>query len=154
MNANETNKNQLDLNSPHNPIFYCNISSMYTYVPIFTLQYFNSYAIVKVISNRLSLLVFIPTCSGIRASFLYLSPRGLVKSSWSVSFVYKAYVSHPNKQFSIDSFLDWEGHYWVCQIFTGFSSCSCSLSLSDQSTTPVNRAKKLLKNFPSCRVRS
>jgi len=25
-----------------------------------------------------------------------------------------------NKQFSIDSFLDWEGHYWVCQIFIIF----------------------------------
>jgi len=32
-----------------------------------------------------------------------------------------------NKQFSIDSFLDWEGHHWVCTLLT----CSLQTTASD-----------------------
>jgi len=34
-----------------------------------------------------------------------------------------------NKQFSIDSFLDWEGHHWVC-IFTQMLSSDHSIKLA------------------------
>jgi len=89
----------------------------------FTLRYFNVLLNVKVISsriplisfhshlmffilNRLPLLVFIPTYFVIRANFRSLFPRGPI-NILDPSLVYIIKLMFPfNKQFSIDSFLD------------------------------------------------
>jgi len=62
------------------------------------------------------------------------SVRGLI-NFLDLSLVYIKLLFPINIQFSIDSFLDWEGHYWVFTILIRKPHCSRSLP---QITAPLS----------------
>jgi len=76
-------------------------------------------------------MVFFPTYFGIWANFRYLSLRGPI-NFLDPSLVYIKFLFPINKQFIIDSFLDWEGHYWVSAPLYQITAPH-SLSLPDHS---------------------
>jgi len=112
--------------------------------PIFTLRCFNSFAIVMVISNRLPLMFLFKTyvvprfkksaVVGFHSHIFWRSSQLFVSLQPRVLdplLVYEKLMFRINKQFGIDSILDWESHYWVCQIFTRFTH---TLALSQHRT--------------------
>jgi len=82
----------------------------------------------------------------------YLSLRGPLKILDPPSGYIK--LMFPiNKQFSIDSLLDWEGHNWVCQIFIRFPdalslSLRIALVIINRNISPFKQNfKNLVDNF-------
>jgi len=93
---------------------YRNICSLIVIALYFTLRYFNVHgtSIKYFISNRLPLLVFIPTYFWHLSQFpLPLSQR--FDHLLDLPLVYIKFLLTINKQFGMDSFLDWEDYYRV-----------------------------------------